>query len=296
MARVNLEQRLFAEGRLHHLASLIGSTTHEAIGILAYLWHDSQELGKNAATAREIVIWCRWKEVELDRYYANSENELKAEQLISALKESGYIENIDETLYAIRGNEKQIQSLDHYRGEEHKRVSSLGGRARAQNATRDSHGHFKSSRENGASQPVGEETPNEIPAIQPNDQPGVASENPAVTSRNSIQSNSIQIKNPEFDFDSLYQLYPKKVGKQDGLRECGKQIKTPDDFAELKAAVERYREYVTRTPVNGEFIPAPKDFSTFMRHGRWRDCLEPDFGNVDKASAQEKFLDFGEAK
>lgn len=82
-----------------------------------------------------------------------------------------------------------------------------------------------------------------------------------------------------FNFEQLYADYPCKRGKPDGIEECIKQIRTEEDFELLREAISKYREFITRTPKQGEFIPSPKHFDTFMRKGRWRECLEPDFGS-----------------
>lgn len=91
---------------------------------------------------------------------------------------------------------------------------------------------------------------------------------------------------PRFDFESLYQGYPLKVGKTDGLTECSKQIRTPEAYEDLRKAIANYAAYHTRPLEPGEFRPLPKHFSTFMRKGRWRECLDPEFGAaVIEASA-----------
>lgn len=87
----------------------------------------------------------------------------------------------------------------------------------------------------------------------------------------------------KLDFEAVYELYPEKKGKTDGLDECAKQIKTPEQYAELERAVKAYAAYHKRSLVtlpDGklEFRPNPQHFSTWMRKGRWRECLDPRFG------------------
>lgn len=73
-------------------------------------------------------------------------------------------------------------------------------------------------------------------------------------------------KAPEFDFESVYQLYPRKAGKQKGLEKCRKRIKTEEDFAAFTAAVETmstlWRGHDT------QFCPI---FSSFVNQERWKD-------------------------
>ena len=172
VARVNLEERLFSEARLHYFSELLKTTSHQALGVLSYLWHDSQELKRATASKREIVIWCRWKEIQYYNYDVHGEKPPDTE-LIAALVESGYISESEPEVFQIHGNEDQIAALDTYRvgSEAHRLASILGGKARAASAPRDEQGHF-------------------IPAGTPADSQPAAG--PA-TSRNSIQFNSIQL-------------------------------------------------------------------------------------------------------
>jgi hypothetical protein len=90
---------------------------------------------------------------------------------------------------------------------------------------------------------------------------------------------------PVFNFLDLYKRYPEKKGKTDGLLECEKQIKTPEQYAELERAVQAYAAYHNRPLAEGEFRPNPKHFDTWMRKGRWRECLDP--GWDGKANSSE---------
>lgn len=76
-----------------------------------------------------------------------------------------------------------------------------------------------------------------------------------------------------FDFEGIYEGYPRKVGKQKGILSCRSQIKTKEDFDLLARAVSRYREHLKREGTAPKYI---KHFSTFM--ASWRDWLDPDAG------------------
>ena len=76
-----------------------------------------------------------------------------------------------------------------------------------------------------------------------------------------------------FDFQEIYRKYPRKRGKDRGLRACEKQIKTEADYRDLQTAVARYKESVRRDGTEMKFI---KHFSTFM--GDWRDWIDPETG------------------
>lgn len=82
----------------------------------------------------------------------------------------------------------------------------------------------------------------------------------------------------DFDFEAVYERYPCKRGKIDGLNECKRLIKTHERFEQFKHAVEIEARYHARDRALGEFRPEPKHFSTFVRKDRWKECLQPGYG------------------
>lgn len=82
------------------------------------------------------------------------------------------------------------------------------------------------------------------------------------------------------DLESVYQLYPRKEGKSDGLRIARAQIKTLAELADLRKAIERY---TAKLKVDGTDKKYIKHFGTFM--AKWRDCLEPDYGTSEDFSS-----------
>lgn len=87
------------------------------------------------------------------------------------------------------------------------------------------------------------------------------------------------------DLEAVYQLYPRKEGKSDGLRIARTQIKTPKDLADLKTAVERYKEKIKRDGTEAKFI---KHFGSFM--GRWRDFLDANYGQADTTKTDDSWM------
>lgn len=71
----------------------------------------------------------------------------------------------------------------------------------------------------------------------------------------------------EFDFEALYQLYPRKEGKTRGMTLAKSQVKTQADYDALKTAVANYA--ASRASEDPKFT---KQFSTFM--GCWRDYVD----------------------
>ena len=80
---------------------------------------------------------------------------------------------------------------------------------------------------------------------------------------------------PTFDFDRVYREYPRKEGKQEGIKHCRSQIKTSDAYEQLLLAVRRYRD---KCQLDGTETKFMKHFSSFMAGGKWRDFLDPDVG------------------
>lgn len=76
-----------------------------------------------------------------------------------------------------------------------------------------------------------------------------------------------------FDFEKVYEGYPRKVGKSKGLERCAAQIKTPEAYRDLVTAVERYTAHCKAKGTEEKFI---KHFSSFM--SEWRDWIDPTTG------------------
>jgi hypothetical protein len=71
---------------------------------------------------------------------------------------------------------------------------------------------------------------------------------------------------PAFDFEALYQLYPRKEGKQKGIAYAEEHITTAGDFEALRLAIANYARLV-----EGQEPKFTKHFSSFMRC--WKDYL-----------------------
>lgn len=78
-----------------------------------------------------------------------------------------------------------------------------------------------------------------------------------------------------FDFDFLYQKYPKKIGKQKGLAIAKRDIKSQEDFEALSRAIDRYQAHLNLQRTESKFI---KQFDTFMHS--WRDWEDPTTGSI----------------
>lgn len=71
---------------------------------------------------------------------------------------------------------------------------------------------------------------------------------------------------PTLDFESIWQRYPRKVGKQDAIRFFKKSVSTPSDWLEINKALDNYCK---SDRVAKGFI---QDGSRWFRN--WRDWAE----------------------
>lgn len=76
-----------------------------------------------------------------------------------------------------------------------------------------------------------------------------------------------------FDFEKIYEKYPKKMGKERGLDACVKEIKTQEEYNSLLKAIDKYNQHIKGT--DPRYI---KHFDTFME--TWKDWLDPNVGKV----------------
>lgn len=75
----------------------------------------------------------------------------------------------------------------------------------------------------------------------------------------------------KLNFDRLYSLFPRKMGKKKGLEKCKRCIKTEAQYLELNLAVENYAKHCKKENIELRFI---KHFSTFM--ASWEDWVAVD--------------------
>jgi hypothetical protein len=77
-----------------------------------------------------------------------------------------------------------------------------------------------------------------------------------------------------FDFDALYAEYPRHEGKAEGMKRCKAQIKTQQDYDNLKMAIANYKAIAKE--------PYIKHFSSFMTN--WKDYIEKPKQNTSQNS------------
>jgi hypothetical protein len=89
---------------------------------------------------------------------------------------------------------------------------------------------------------------------------------------------NVKNKTPSFHsvesrFENLWELYPKKHGKQNALKKYRSVIKTGTTDEEIRSGIEAYKQYLKRDGVDPQFI---KDGSTFFNGQAWKDDWGPE--------------------
>jgi len=98
MARINIEEECFS--RLSKLVDLLGCDAREALGTLAFLWHDSQDILKDHGTTEEISDWLRITKLP----------ESEQTRWIKTLCKARFLTEVEPGFFLIHGNETQIEN------------------------------------------------------------------------------------------------------------------------------------------------------------------------------------------
>lgn len=94
-----------------------------------------------------------------------------------------------------------------------------------------------------------------------------------------------------FDFEILYQNYPRKIGKAKGIATLVKTIKSQSDYEALARAIENYAKDIKKKQTEEKYI---KHFSTFIgskENQAWRDYVDLE---VEPKRKEKVISDFSE--
>lgn len=84
-----------------------------------------------------------------------------------------------------------------------------------------------------------------------------------------VEKEEKDLSAPEFDFGSLYESYPRRVGRAKGLEVCAKKVTTRADYEQLEAAVSAMARAWDGAPRDQlRYCP---HFATWVNQERWRD-------------------------
>lgn len=70
-------------------------------------------------------------------------------------------------------------------------------------------------------------------------------------------------------FESVWGMYPRKLGKHEARRHFGAQVKTTQDFLDIQNAIERFKIDLRKKGTEEEFIPHGSSWF----NNRWRDWI-----------------------
>ena len=101
----------------------------------------------------------------------------------------------------------------------------------------------------------------------------VQAESPAAQAE--LQWEEPQADKPKLDFEMIYRMYPRKMGKASGLKWLREHVKSEKTFQELLGACNNYVHHLEQERVEEKFI---KWFSTWVK--TWRDWLPDNAGKV----------------
>ena len=87
-----------------------------------------------------------------------------------------------------------------------------------------------------------------------------------------------------FDFEKIYESYPRRQGKKLGLERCKRFIKTEKQYSELIRAIDNYSRYCSENNLEVRFV---KLFATFMNE--YEDWTDDRNGSLNLAKQEDKF-------
>jgi len=267
--RLNIEEECFS--RLSRFVDLMGIDAREALGTLAFLWHDSQDELKTQGTFDEIVDWCRITKLTKD----------DQERWIKTLCRARFLTEVETGVFLIHGNLSQIDNkLKHLnksrKGGEATRLKwemrREGHRPTTGIATglpEAGHRQAKGGPQVGSMQCNAKQSnyilsDSDEPDAIPTAQGGVAG------IARSLGDHDMVING--FDFKPPYEIYPRKEGKNAARGKLKALIKTQKDFDDFCQAVKNYAKLMAGK--EKQFI---KHFSSFVGHKNgevWRDYIE----------------------
>jgi hypothetical protein len=112
----------------------------------------------------------------------------------------------------------------------------------------------------------------------------------ASTLHNTTLQNTTSQDTPVFDFAAAYKKYPRKMKPGEAEKRFKAVIQSPEDFAALMVAIDRYAADVAQNRTEARYILhmstflEDRDSKPYVQH--WRDWLDPETGTVSAAPEQ----------
>jgi len=123
-----------------------------------------------------------------------------------------------------------------------------------------------------------QETEENQPATQPTN-------NQQITTSKKLRKKEVKNNNTSndiFNFEALYNKYPRKLGKKKGLEICRKKIKSKEQYENLSKAIDNYSKI--NYAQNEKYI---KHFSTFMNS--WEDYITTETEDLSEGGIFENW-------
>jgi hypothetical protein len=92
-------------------------------------------------------------------------------------------------------------------------------------------------------------------------------------------TNEKSLSKTEKDFNSLWELYPRKIGKKDALKYYQAAVKHGTTFDDVKAGIENYVSYIERNKIEPQFI---KHGKTWFYQKGWVDDYSTNYTSGSK--------------
>ena len=100
--------------------------------------------------------------------------------------------------------------------------------------------------------------------------------------KNKDKDKEIDIPKPKFDFEEIYNRYPRKLKKTEGIARLESMILTDADYQLLLLAVDAYCAYLKKEKTEAKFIAHFTSFIGTKKKQAWRDWLAADAGSIKK--------------
>ena len=251
--RVNMDSSVRTDIRFRLVAGDLGIPFKELIGCLFLVWLNCYERRSERLTKREAD--------------AAAEQDGFSEAMIA----HGLADDRGDRV-AFHGAKKRIKFL-----RDQKERGKKGGQKSAESRR-------LKSKESAAPIGAANGEPNASPTAQANTPaptPDLAL-TPTPSDKNTQRAPARE-SHPKFDFEAVYQLYPLKRGKKNGLEKCRKLIKTQEGFDAFRAAVETMAK--TWQGQGTQYCP---HFSTFVNQEMWLDGELPQPKSNDRTPRPTK--------
>jgi hypothetical protein len=91
----------------------------------------------------------------------------------------------------------------------------------------------------------------------------------------------------KFNIDLIYDEYPRKIGKKNGMKKLHEIIKTQESYDKIMQGIKNYKQHCSQESIETKYI---KQFSTFVNGEHWEDEYASEGGSLSDAD-YEKMLE-----